>query len=106
MKAFSYTKIFFLAFIFYSFSFLHHQNSPVKGSVDPINAAVRAFLFSKTDTFTAQVEVDGRFYIEGVKAGQYRLMIEGWPPFKNMTKDGIEVIEGQPTDVGVIEMQQ
>jgi hypothetical protein len=106
MKAFFYKTIFFTAFVFCSFGFLHHENSPVRGSVDPINGAIQALLFSKTDTFTAQVGVDGRFYIDGVKVGQYTLMIEGRPPYRNAIKDGIYVIEGQPTDVGVIEMQQ
>ncbi len=101
-------KIFFLICIigFCSFNFLRHWNSPVKGSVNPSNAAIRAWVFSKTDTFNAPVNISGLFEIDGVKAGSYTLMVEAHGPYRNTIKDGIVVVDGQLTDVGVIEMQR
>jgi hypothetical protein len=80
-------------------------NSPVKGSVDPSNAALRAWLFSKTDTLNSPVAA-GNFRIDNVKPGTYTLMVEGRPPYRNSIKEGVVVVEGQPSDVGVITMSQ
>jgi len=44
--------------------------------------------------------------IENVKPGNYTLMVEGRPPYRNMVKQGIIVVNGQLTDVGVIQMIQ
>ena len=78
-------------------------NSPVKGSVSPSNGGLRAWVFSKTDTANASV-TEGNFLIDNVKPGSYTLMVEGKPPYRNSVKEGVVVAEGQPTDVGVIEM--
>jgi hypothetical protein len=93
--------ILFTAAVFLLTSFI----GPVKGSVDPSNGALRAFLFSKTDTINTAV-VQGIFEFNNVKPGNYTLMIEGVPPYQNATKQDITVTEGQPTDVGVIQMNQ
>lgn len=86
-------------------AFRYHFTSPVKGSIVPSNAGVRAWLFSKTDTFSAPI-LQGAFLVEEVKPGNYTLMIEGTPPYRNAIKPGIIVTDGQPTDVGVIQMNQ
>ena len=80
-------------------------NSPVKGSVTPSNGAIRAWVFSRTDTVSGDVNA-GNFMIENVKPGSYTLMVEGQPPYRNAVKEGITVVNGQMTDVGVIEMTQ
>jgi len=80
-------------------------NSPVKGSVNPSNAAMRAWIFSRTDTLTSPV-IQGTFMISNVKPGNYTLMIEAKPPFRDGFKQDILVVDGQPTDVGVLEMHQ
>lgn len=80
-------------------------NSLVKGSVNPSDAGLRAWLISRTDTLNTPVE-RGIFEIVNVRPGNYTLMIEGRPPYRNAIKDGITVVDGQPTDVGVIDMQQ
>ncbi len=80
-------------------------NSTVKGSVNPANAAVRAWVVSKTDTVNAPV-LQGVFMINNVKPGNYILMIEARPPYRDSYKQDVLVVEGQPTDVGVIEMNQ
>jgi hypothetical protein len=91
----------FLIFLFASFRVI--WNSPVKGSVNPSNGALRAWVISKTDTANAPV-IQGGFMITSVKPGNYTLMVEGKPPFRDSFKQDVLVVEGQPTDVGVIQM--
>jgi hypothetical protein len=86
-------------------AFQTYWNSPVKGSVNPSNGGVRAWLMSKTDTVNAPV-IQGAFMITNVKPGNYLLMIEGRPPYKDSYKQDILVVDGQPTDVGVVEMNK
>jgi hypothetical protein len=91
--------------IFLCSAFQPFWNSPVKGSVNPPNGGVRAWLMSKTDTVNAPV-IEGTFMITNVKAGTYLLMIEGRPPYKDSYKQDVLVVDGQPTDVGVVEMNK
>ena len=86
-------------------AFRSFWNSPVKGSVNPANGASRAWLLSKTDTLNGPV-IQGAFMITNVKPGNYLLMMEGKPPYKDSFKQDILVVDGQPTDVGVIEMNK
>ena len=97
--------LFFTALLVMGFSFRAYFNSPVKGSVNPPNGAVRAWLLSKSDTLNTPV-IQGTFMITNVKPGNYTLMLEGKPPYKDSFKQDVVVVDGQPTDVGVIEMQQ
>ena len=78
----------------------------VMGNVNPAEAASRAWIFSATDTLTAEVESSGHFQISQVKPGNYRLLVEAKPPYRNSVKEGIRVADGAPTDVGTIEMQK
>jgi hypothetical protein len=90
---------------FFSLAFHYYYNSPVKGSVSPANGASRAWLISRSDTLNAPV-IQGNFMITNVKPGNYTLMMEAKPPFRDSFKQDVLVVEGQPTDVGVIEMNQ
>jgi hypothetical protein len=92
-----------LAFVSLAFSL--YYNSPVKGSVTPANGASRAWLISRHDTLSAPV-IQGNFMITNAKPGNYTLMLEAKPPFRDSFKQDVLVVEGQPTDVGVIEMSQ
>ena len=98
-------KIIILLCIVICFGFRIYWNSPVKGSVTPENAGIRAWVFSRTDTLNAPV-LQGNFMIEHVKPGNYTLMIEGKPPYRNTLKQGVIVVDGQLTDVGIIQMIQ
>src|SRR5206468_10024106 len=82
----------FLALL--SFSFCLYLNSPVKGSVSPANGANRAWLISKTDTASAPV-IQGNFMITNVKPGNYMLMLEARPPFRDSFKQDVLVVDGQ-----------
>jgi hypothetical protein len=90
---------------FLSMAFSMNYNSPVKGSVSPANGASRAWVISRSDTLSAPV-IQGNFMITNVKPGNYTLMLEAKPPFRDSFKQDVLVVEGQPTDVGVIEMNQ
>ena len=94
--------VFALCFVM---SFRVYWNSPVKGSINPSDGAIRAWIFSRTDTLNSPV-IQGNFMISNVKPGNYTLMMEGKPPFRDSFKQDVLVVEGQPTDVGVIEMHQ
>ncbi len=98
-------KIFFGLLAFFSLAFSFYYNSPVKGSVSPVNGASRAWLISRNDTLNAPV-IQGNFMITNVKPGNYTLMLEAKPPYRDSFKQDVLVVEGQPTDVGVIEMNQ
>ena len=101
-----YTFWIFLGLLtFLSLAFRFYYNSPVKGSVSPANGASRAWLISRRDTLNAPV-IQGNFMITNVKPGNYTLMLEATPPFRDSFKQDVLVVEGQPTDVGVIEMNQ
>jgi hypothetical protein len=91
--------------IFLCFAFRVYWNSPVKGTVTPSNAGIRAWLFAPGDTLNAPV-LEGNFMIENVKPGNYTLMVEGIPPYRNTIKQSIIVVDGQPTDVGEIQMNK
>jgi hypothetical protein len=97
--------IFLGLLVFLTLAFRIYYNSPVKGSVSPPNGASRAWLISKRDTLNAPV-IQGNFMITNVKPGNYTLMLEAKPPFRDSFKQDVLVVEGQPTDVGVIEMNQ
>jgi hypothetical protein len=103
----SYTFSFLLMVLMMSVisSFRSYWNSPVKGSVNPSNAAIRAWIFSRTDTLNSPV-IQGNFMISNVKPGNYTLMMEAKPPYRDSFKQDVLVVDGQPTDVGVIEMRR
>ena len=86
-------------------AFRVYWNSPVKGSVIPSNAGVRAWVISKTDTLNSPV-IQGNFMITNVKPGTYILMVEARQPYKDSFKQDVLVVDGQPTDVGIIQMNQ
>jgi hypothetical protein len=87
------------------FAFNAVKTGSVKGTVNPADAAVRAWALSSTDTLRADVN-KGTFTIPDAKPGTYRIIIEAKPPYKNAAKDGVTVSDGQATDVGEIKLEQ
>lgn len=85
------------------FSFNRVWTGTVKGSVNPGDGALRAFVFSAKDTFSANV-YNGAFIITGVKPGSYNLLVQAKPPYQNVLKESVSVADGEPTDVGIIEL--
>jgi hypothetical protein len=91
--------------LYFCMAFRVSLNSPVKGSVSPANGAIRAWLISRADTLNSPV-IEGNFMITNVKPGNYILMLEAKPPYRDSFKPDVLVVDGQPTDVGVIQMNK
>jgi hypothetical protein len=87
------------------FSFNRIWTGTVKGSVNPGDGALRAFVFSAKDTFSANV-INSTFIIPGVKPGSYNLLVQAKPPYQNVLKESVSVVDGEPTDVGMIELHK
>ncbi len=87
------------------FAFNVITNGSVKGTVNPPDAAVRAWAISGTDTLKADI-TNGAFEITDAKPGTYQVIIEANAPYKNASKDGVEVKEGEATDIGEIKLEQ
>ena len=87
------------------FAFNAVKTGSVKGSVNPADAAVRAWALSSTDTLKAEIN-KGTFEITDAKPGTDRVIIEAKPPYKNAAKDGVTVADGQATDIGEIKLEQ
>ena len=87
------------------FAFNVIVDGSVKGTVTPADGAVRAWAISGTDTLRADV-TNGAFEIGSAKPGTYQVIIEAKAPYKNASKDGVEVKEGAATDLGEIKLEQ
>ncbi|MCO5241695.1 MAG: carboxypeptidase-like regulatory domain-containing protein [Chitinophagaceae bacterium] len=87
------------------FAFNVITNGSLKGTVSPTDAAVRAWAISDTDTLKTDI-ADGAFEITDAKPGIYKVIIEANPPYKNAAKEGVEVKDGETTDLGQITLEQ
>ncbi|HEX5024547.1 MAG TPA: carboxypeptidase regulatory-like domain-containing protein [Agriterribacter sp.] len=87
------------------FAFNVIVNGSVKGSVSPADAAAKVWAISGTDTLKADV-TNGAFEIMDAKPGVYKIIIEANAPFKNSSKEGVEVKDGESTDIGQIKLEQ
>lgn len=87
------------------FAFNVITNGSVKGTVSPADAAVKALAISGADTLKADI-ANGAFEIGEAKPGTYQVIIEAKAPYKNAVKDGVEVKEGEATDLGEIKLEQ
>jgi len=86
-------------------AFVRLQTGSIKGMVSPADGAVRAWAESSTDTLKADI-VSGSFEITNVKPGTYKVIIEAKPPYRNASKDNIEVSDGKATDAGEIKLEK
>ena len=94
-----------LFLLLFAASFRSVMGGTVRGTVTPPEAGLRAFLFSGKDTISVNV-VSGAFQFSNAPAGNYKLLVEAAPPYRNAVKDGIRVVEGEYTDAGQIELQK
>ncbi len=86
------------------FAFKAIDTGSIKGTVSPADGAVQAWALSAGDTMRAPIN-NGAFSIDNLKPGDYRLIIEAKPPYKNQAKEGVSVKDGSPTDVGEIKLE-
>jgi hypothetical protein len=86
------------------FGFRAVQNSGIKGTISPADAAAQVLVISGTDTLKAAPQ-DGAFSFE-TKPGTYKVIVEGAGDYKSVEKDGVTVEEGKVTDLGTITLEK
>ncbi len=86
-------------------SFIKFPAGSIKGTVNPPDGATRAWAVSATDSFRSVIN-EGVFVIPDVKPGNYNVLIEAKPPYKNAIRDNILVNEGVATDLGEIKLEK
>ena len=86
-------------------SFLKLPVGSIKGTVNPADAGLRAVAISNVDTSRSIIN-EGVFVITNVKQGNYTLIIEAKPPYKNAVRENVLVTEDGTTDVGEIKLSQ
>ncbi|MEX2590033.1 MAG: DUF4382 domain-containing protein [Chitinophagales bacterium] len=74
----------------------------IEGQVDPANAAYYSFIVNGTDTMGTSIDSTGYFKIIAVPAGSYDLNVLANPGFSNQIENGVQVVNGQVTDVGTL----
>lgn len=79
------------------------RSSAIKGTVSPAAAASEVLAWSGADTLRAS-PVNGVFSIKNVKAGSYTVLIVAVPPYNNVEKAGVNVMEEEQTDLGEIKL--
>jgi len=86
------------------FAFKYADDGSIKGTVNPPDAATKAWIMSGADTVQVAIK-EGAFEVKNLKAGTYNLIIEAKPPYKSVGKEGITVSDS-PVDVGEIKLVQ
>jgi len=87
------------------FAFNSFQSGSIKGTVTPPDGAKEVWAVSATDTLKAPVN-NGAFELTNAKAGTYKVMIDATDPYKDAVKDGVQVTDGQATDIGEIKLEK
>jgi hypothetical protein len=87
------------------FASARHRLGSIKGTVLPMDAGVRAWAESATDTLRTPI-LNGSYEITDVKPGAYKIIIEAKPPYRNIARDGLIITDGQVTDAGEIKLDK
>ncbi len=84
------------------------QSGAIKGIVSPVEAspAIYAIIGSDTLGSTFANESTGKFLIDGLKAGAYKVTVEPKTGFKPIVKETVSVTIGSVTDLGKIDILQ
>lgn len=80
------------------------SESGISGTIDPADGARKVWAIMGNDSLSV-LPVSGKFLIS-VKPGNWNLYIEAAEPYKSTTVTNIAVIEGGPTDAGVIKLMK
>ena len=105
MKKAKFTSVILLIVVTVALFAFTIAGGSVKGTIVPINGALKAWAISQTDTFQSGIN-NGAFEINNVKAGTYRIVIEAVSPYKSEVRDAIKINDGEVTDLGEIRLQQ
>ena len=85
-------------------SFAVNDRSSIKGTIDPPEGAKRIWAVSGKDTVSI-IPSPGSFIMD-VKPGSWKMVVEAVLPYKNVERDGVLVMDGELTDVGLIKLSQ
>ena len=85
-------------------SFAVDDRAGIQGTIDPPEGAKRIWAVSGKDTVSI-IPAPGSSIMD-VKPGSWKLVVEAVLPYKNVEREGILVIDGQITDVGLIKLSQ
>lgn len=77
------------------------QEGAIIGRITPPEGAAMVAVISSSDTIRAEISDKGIFQVTGLKPGNYRIYVQGKPPFKNIIRENVPVKDGT-TDVGEI----
>lgn len=75
--------------------------SGIKGTINPAENAGNVWAISGNDS-TKAAPVQGVFQINDLKAGAYKVVVEGKAPYKDFVKEGVVVKDGEVLDLGAI----
>ncbi len=87
------------------FSFTVKFAGGVKGAIDPAANAGDVWAIIGNDS-TKVTPLQGVFQISDLKAGTYKIVVEGKAPYKNFEKDGVVVKDGETLNLGKITLNQ
>lgn len=87
------------------FSFRALKPSTITGRVTPAEGLKDVWAVSQSDTARGVV-TQGSFTIENVKPGTYKVIIDANAPYKDVVKEAVSVVEGQPVDMGEIKLER
>lgn len=77
--------------------------SGIHGIIDQPQGAKKIWAISGADSIST-LAVAGSFSLE-VKPGNWKLVVEAVPPYKNVVIEGIVVQAEQSTDIGIIKLK-
>ncbi|OLY92384.1 hypothetical protein SAMN05444008_11636 [Cnuella takakiae] len=87
------------------FSFKPHTASSLKGKIAPAESVGTVWAIAGTDSLKTSA-IEGEFSFAEIKPGTYKIVAEAKAPYKNLEKEGVEVKEGETTDLGTLMLQQ
>lgn len=87
------------------FSFTVFKPATITGRVTPAEGLKDVWAVSQSDTARGTVS-QGNFMIENVKPGTYKVIIDANAPYKDIVKEAVSVVEGQPVDMGEIKLEK
>ncbi|RLD28534.1 MAG: carbohydrate-binding protein [Bacteroidetes bacterium] len=84
-----------------------YASGKIQGTVNPFDFQVMASVIVDGETISAYADDSGVFVLNGVPAGTYDVLITPDPTsnYAETTVTGVEVVNGEVTDIGIIELQ-
>jgi hypothetical protein len=99
---FDFTALLISLFILTAFVF--QKGGSIVAKVNPAEKAFRAYVIQGKDTMKSNI-LGGNLQASQLKAGTYQLIIEALPPYDHKRINGVQVKEGEITNMGDIQLQ-